>query len=160
MQKFEGISFLWALAFVGVLAIIYGLRAVLGYRQVARDAEEDFDFKSGQGMVDKRLSRDGYIRAYKRFYAPRSKAYIAWALGAILVLTAPALALINFLLLQVWKASGNSKLYEPGFFLWQFMIFFAVIATWALIFYVAARRYHARAPLSFRRELVREYGED
>ena len=159
MQKFEGISFVWALALLALLALIYGVRAFLGYRQVAQDAEEDYAFKSKEGMVDPRLSREGYIRAYKRYYSPRSKAYIAAAFIAVLALTAPAFAVINFALEQLWIATGRDPIYQPGFLVWQFMIFFGILATWATTVYFIARRYYAKPPVSFKRELVREYVE-
>ena len=159
MQKFEGISFVWALALVALIALIYGVRAFLGYRQVARDAEEDYAFKSGEGMIDARLSREGYIRAYKRFYAPRSKAYIAAALGAVLALTAPALAVISFALEQLWIATGRDPIYQPGFFVWQFMIFFSIIGIWAATVYFIARRYYANVPVSFNQEQEKEMGK-
>ena len=156
MQKFEGISFLWAVALMALVAFVYGVRAVLGYRAVAADAQSDYDYKQPQGMIDRRLSREGYIRAYKRFHNPRSEAYVAGTAAAIVLLTAPAFHLIEFVLRQAWHLSGRSRVIEPGFLVWQFFIFFSIIAIWVTIASIGARRYHRYAPVSFRDEQLRE----
>lgn len=156
MQKFEGISFLWAVAILAIVGLFYGLRAFIGYRNVARDAAQDYDYKLEQGMLDGRLSREGYIRAYKRFHNPRGSLYIAATLGAILVLTWPVMGLIAILLEQLYQLTGKSRVFEPGFLVWQFLIFFLIIAFWVLIAWGGARRYHRRAPVSFRDEQIKE----
>jgi len=160
MQKFEGISFLWAVALLVVIGLAYGVRAFLGYRNVARDAEEDFDYKKPQGMVDDRVSREGYIRAYKRFHNPRSALYVAGTIAAIILLTWPAMGVISFILEQAWQLSGRSRIIEPGFLVWQFFIFFGIIATWVSIASTGARRFHRRAPISFRDEILREIDKE
>lgn len=156
MQKFEGISFIWALALLAVFALIYGVRAFIGFRNVARDAEADYAFKSDQNMIDSRLDQEGYIRAYKRFHNPRGLLYMASGMSAILILTAPALLLIQTLLNQLWIYSGRSRVFEPGFLVWQFIIFFSVIGVWAAIAYCTARQFHKNSPISLRDELLRE----
>jgi len=160
MRSFEGISFWWAIVILAVIGLVYGLRAVLGYRTVARDAEDDYNYKQPQGMIDKRLSKDGYIRAYKRFYNPRGPAYVAGGIAAILILTWPAMALLEFILEQAWQLSGRSRVIEPGFLVWQFIIFFSVIAFWVFIASRTARRYHRYAPVTFRDEMLKEMDDD
>lgn len=141
---------------VAVIALTYGLRAIVGYRQVNRDADDDYAYKSREGMIPKGVSRDAYIRAYRRFHAPRSTAYVAGAMSAILLLTYPILVITQFMLERFWIWSGRSIVIEPGFLVWQFMIFFIIIGTWAGIGYISARQYHSRAPISFEQELERE----
>ena len=160
MKSFEGISFWWAIIILAVIGLVYALRAFLGYRNVARDAEEDYNYKHPQGMIDKRLSKAGYIRAYKRFHNPRGSAYVAGAIAAILILTWPAMALLEFILEQAWQLSGRSRAIEPGFLVWQFIVFFSVIGFWVFIASKAARRYHRYAPVTFRDEMIKEMDED
>lgn len=157
MDIFTGNPFLWAFAILVLIAGIYGLRAFLGYRAVARDAEADYEYKRDQNMIDPRLSREGYIRAYRRYNNPRSTAYVAGAMTAILVLTAPSLAIMQFAYEKLWMFSGQSRVFEPGFLVWQFFLFFSIIAIWAAIGYVVARRYHRRSPTSWRDEQVKEF---
>jgi len=64
----------------------------------------------------------GYIRAYKRFNNPRGLAHMAGGLLAILVLTAPALLLIQTLLHKFWIFKDKSRVFEPGFLVWQFIL--------------------------------------
>ncbi len=156
MQKFEGISFLWAIGLLVLIAIIYGTRAYIGYRNVARDAQADFEFKHAENMIDPRLTREGYIRAYTRFHNPRGLLYMAAGISAILLLTAPALLGIQILLNQLWILTNRSRIFEPGFLVWQFIIFFSLIGIWAAIAYVTARRFHKQAPISLRDEMLRE----
>jgi len=156
MKNFDGISFLWAVALLALIGVFYGIQAFFGYRTVARDAEEDYDYKQPQGMIDSRLSREGYIRAYKRSHNPRRAAYIAGTIAAILVLTWPAMAVVDFILEQLYQATGRSRVFEPGFLVWQFLIFFSMIAVWVTIASTGARRYHRYAPISFRDEMIKE----
>ena len=156
MRNFEGISFWWAIAIFTVIGLVYALRAFIGYRAVARDAEDDYNYKQPQGMIDKRLSKEGYIRAYKRFHNPRGPAYVAAAVGAILVLTWPAMALLELILEQAWQLSGRSRVIEPGFLVWQFIIFFSIIGIWVAISYVVSKRYHRSAPGTFAFEIEQE----
>ena len=156
MRNFEGISFWWAIAIFTVIGLVYALRAFIGYRVVARDAEDDYNYKQPQGMIDKRLSKEGYIRAYKRFHNPRGPAYVAAAVGAILVLTWPAMALLELILEQAWQLSGRSRVIEPGFLVWQFIIFFSIIGIWVAISYVVSKRYHRSAPETFAFEIEKE----
>lgn len=159
MQSFDGISFLWAVALLAVIAAFYGLQAVIGYRNVARDAEEDYDYRQPQGMIDKRLSRDDYIKTYRRVHNPRRPAYVATSVVLILALTWPAMAVIGFALEQLYQFTGRSRVFEPGFLVWQFSIFFAVIMIWASIGYSMARRYHRRTPGTFQYEIEQELKE-
>lgn len=156
MQKFEGISFLWAVALLAVIGVIYAVRAFMGYRTVARDAAEDYDYKQERGMMDGRISKEGYIRAYKRFHNPRKPLYISTTIAAILILTWPAMALISVLLEWLYQLTGRSRVFEPGFLVWQFLIFFLMIVIWVTIAAIGSRRYHRNAPVSFRDEQLRE----
>lgn len=156
MQKFEGISFNWALILIASIALLYGLRAFLGYRAVARDAEADYEYRKSEGMVDKRLSREAYVRAYKRYNNPRSTAFVGIGMAAILLLTVPAMLVIQFIYKNLWALTGQSRVFEPGFLVWQFTLFFSMIGIWTAIGYVTARRYHRYAPISLRDEMLKE----
>ncbi len=160
MQHFDGISFLWAIALLTGVAILYGLRAVIGYNRVAKDAAAEYDYRMGKGMIDDRISRSGYLRAYKRHHNPRSLAYVAGTIAAILLLTAPALAIVQFVLEQFWIFMGRSRVFEPGFLVWQFFIFFAIIGIWAVIAYAGARHYHRGTSISMRDEILKEIARE
>ena len=146
MQKFDGISFLWAVGLLAIIALCYGLRAFIGYRNVARDAEEDYAYKQERSMLNGELSKEGYIRVFKRLHSPRSSAYIASGLLAILFLTWPVMGILSFILEQLYQLTGRNRVFEPGFLVWQFCIFFGVIFAWTSIAYTIARRYHKLAP--------------
>ena len=51
MQNFDGISFLWAAALIALIGMFYGLQALVGHRNVARDAEGDYDYRQPHGMI-------------------------------------------------------------------------------------------------------------
>ena len=160
MQNFDGISFLWAVALLAAIAMVYAARAFLGYRNVARDAQEDYDYKQERGMLDGRISRDGYIRVFKRLHNPRYPAYIASTIFAILVLTWPIMAGLSFFLELLYQLSGRSRVFEPGYLVWQFCIFFAIIFSWTAIAYVMARRYHRLTPGTARYEMDQQALEE
>jgi len=156
MPSLSGLSFHWALLIIGVIVVFYGLRAVIGYRNVARDAQDDFDYKSQHKMLPKGLSQASYIRAYKRFHNPRAPLYVALIMLAIIVLTPVAMILIQFLLEQLYQATGRSRVFEPGFLVWQFFIYFLLLLSWASIAYFGARRFYRRAPGTLSEEFEKE----
>ena len=151
--------YLWVIGIGATLAMIFTLKAVFGYITVRADAQADFDYKTKEGMVDSRLSREAYVRAYTRYNAPRSTAYIGGTFWAILLLTYPALAVIQFVLDKWWVATGRSDVIHPGYLVWQFFIFFSVIALWASIAYSSARYYHRKTMISLERELEKELAQ-
>lgn len=152
MQQFS----LFVIGLVLFWALITTLKAALEHKRVRADAVSEYDYRAQEGMIDKRLTRDSYMNAYIRYNAPRSTIYIAAVLWVIILLTYPAVMTIQFLLDKWWVLSGRPEVIEPGLFVWQFMLFFSVIGFWALIAYIAARRYHSRAMVSFEHELEKE----
>ncbi len=156
MPSLSGISFNWFIVILGVIIAFYAVRAFLGYRSVARDAEADYTYKIQNGMDDPRLNKEGYISAYKRFYNPRGTLYVAATLAAMVILTPVALIIIQFLLEQLYQISGRSRVIEPGFLVWQFFIYFLLLMSWALMCYVSARQFYKRAPGTLSQEMERE----
>lgn len=159
MPVVHGISFIWALVILGVIIAIYGLRAALGYRNVASDAQDDYAYKFEHGMMDNRLSKDGYIRAYRRFHNPRAPLYVAATLLAIVISTPILFIIISFLLEQLYQITGRSRVFEPGYLVWQFSIYMMTLAAWAGIAYFGARTFHSRAPGTLSQEMAKEMDE-
>lgn len=153
---FKENSLLFALALIFFIGLIYGLRAFIGYQQIQVDAQDDYKYKHEEGMIDERLSEAGYIRAYRRFHAPRALSHIAIVLVAIALLTLPMLGLLNYLYALLWQWGGAEKAFTPGFLVHGLSLFFLIIFFWAALAYAAARRYHDNAPISFRDEQLRE----
>jgi hypothetical protein len=153
MRSFDGISFWWALIMMGALALFLGLRAVFGWIRVRGDARDDYDYKKGNGMVPDALSRDEYERIYRRVYGPRGPAHAAAGALAILVLTPLAMLGFEAFLNLIYNLSGQSRVIEPGYLVWQFFLFFGMIATWVGIGYAASRRYHQTAPGNLQYEI-------
>lgn len=140
------------------IALFNAVRALRGFAQVNRDAPEDFAYRHARGMIPAGLSQEGYVRAYKRLHSPRANTYIAVTITALLVLSPIIMTAIGAFLQLIWQIGGQSRSLEPGYLVWQFFIFFLMIAVWAGICYFAARRYHRRAPGTFDQELEREMG--
>lgn len=146
MKSFDGISFWWALAGLAVLALILGLRSWLGRRQVRADARADYAYKVEQNMIPAGLSLDGYETIYMRVHGPRAQSYMFLGAMAILIGTPIAMFILQQGLNMFYNLSGQSRIIEPGFLVWQFLIFFGLLITWAGIAYLVARRYHSRSP--------------
>jgi len=163
---------LWTLGALAVLALIFGLRAFLAYRRLPQEASDDWDYQVSQNMQDLRLTKDAYVRAYKKVHAPRGVLYIASVCGAILVLTPVAFAFINSVLMTLWNTSVEpvtenvrgggirenveSLTFEPGNLVWGFFTFFGIIAIWVLIVALAARHFYRNSPGLMRDELIEE----
>jgi len=153
MRSFEGISFIWALIMIGGLALIFGLRALLAWQAVRRDARTDYEYKRSNAMLPDWLNREDYERIYRKVYGPRGPLHVAGALIAILVATPIAMWAFERFLNLIYNLSGQSRVIEPGFLVWQFFLFFGMIAVWVTIAYLAARQYHRTAPGSLQSEM-------
>jgi len=160
MQKFEGISFIWALVLMGALALIFGVRSFLGWRRVRRDAREDYEYKRSNGMVPDNLDQETYERIYRRVHGPRGPLHVAGAMIAILGVTPFAMWGFERGLNLIYNLSGQSRVIEPGFLVWQFFLFFGMIAVWVSIAYFVAKRYHRNAPGNLQYEIDQHlYGD-
>ena len=161
MQRFEGISFVWALVLMGVIAFVFGVRALWAWLQVRSDARADYDYKRAEGMVPDAMDRETYELIYRRVYSPRGPLHIAGAMLAILVITPIAMIGFEAGLNLAYNLSGQSRVIEPGFLVWQFFLFFGMIAVWVGIAYSAARRYHRSEMGSLQFEMDQYlYGEE
>jgi len=156
ISQFSHSSLIWAFFIVLLIAGFFAIRAIIGYKSVARDAASDYDYKASEGMVDKRLTKDGYVRAYMRFNAPRAQALIAATLFMCAILTLPALGFLNYLYYKLWEVGGRDEAFTPGFLVHALSMFFMIIMFWATIAYYVARHYHTRTPISFKDEMLRE----
>lgn len=160
MQKFEGISFVWALVLMGTIALIFAVRAFIGWRQVRGDAHADYDYKQANNMMPGAMTREAYEQIYRRVYGPRGPLHVAGAMLAILIATPIAMFGFEAGLNLIYNLSGQSRVIEPGFLVWQFFLFFGIIAVWVSIAYLAARRYHQTAPGSLQFEMDQHlYGD-
>jgi len=160
MQKFEGISFIWALILMGVLALIFGVRTFIGWQQVRTDAREDYDYKHANGMLPDSLDRESYENIYRRVYGPRGPLHVACAMVTILLATPVAMLGFERGLNWIYNLSGQSRVIEPGFLVWQFFLFFGMIAVWVSIAYFVAKRYHRNAPGNLQYEIDQHlYGD-
>jgi hypothetical protein len=153
MQAYLSNPVLWIMTLLAMLAALFGARALAGYHRVAKDAKEDYGYKLTRDMIPQGLSQARYIEIYRRVNSPRPQAYIAAGLIAILAATPILFFVLEWTLRMIYHASGQNRVIEPGYLVWQFLIFFAVIALWVGIAYLTARRYHARAPGSLQAEM-------
>jgi len=153
MQKFDGISFIWALVLMGVIALFFTARALWAWMVVRRDAQEDFAYKQSNDMLPSAIDRENYERIYRKVYSPRGPLYVAAAMVVILVITPFAMKFFELFYNLVYNLSGQNRVFEPPYLVWQFFIFFSMIAVWVGIAYLAARQYHKTAPGSLQFEL-------
>jgi len=156
MITFGGLSFNWFILGFACIGLVYAVRAILGYYNVANDAKADYDYKFPQGMIDERLSQDSYIRVYKRVHNPRNLAYVAGAIFAVFAITPVTMVIFEYVYNLIYNLSGQSRVIEPGFLVWQFFIFFFILTNCAAIAYFIARHYHRNTPDTFLAEIEKE----
>ena len=139
-----------------LLAIIFAMRAVLTRKTVQKDAHEDYAYKKSRGMIDSKLSEAGYKRAYMRFYNPRKYIFMAIAFACVSLFTVPVMGLIRAALITIWERSGRPDDIQPGFLVSDLLMMVSLLAFWALIFFICARFYYSKAPVSLRDEMIKE----
>lgn len=155
MNYLGGNSFLWVVIAAFVLAIIYGSRAFFGYQRVNQDAIEDYAYRQENNMLPRGLTKEAFLEAYKRVYGPRHLFYVFAAMAGVIILTWPALRIVQFLLEQIWHLNDRSDVFLPGYLVWKVMLFFSLIGFWTFLAYLSARFYHSRAPGTFESEIAR-----
>ena len=160
---------LWGLLLYGGALAIAAARAILGWLQVRRDADEEWSaYRTTWPHLAEGLDLERYRDAYVRAHAPRASIYAA----AVFVIAGLATPLALGLLATLWRflrqaaLSGFDATQDPvlaaivkhseeGLLVWQFYLFFGVVAFWVIAIALVVRRYHARRPGSFDVELER-----
>lgn len=156
LDIFAETSLLWGLGLLLIVAAVFFLRAFLSFRTVAHEAPADFAYKSAQGMLPKEIEEAAYVRAYKRFHAPRAPLHVASVLSAIAVLTLPALGVFYWITFTLWEMNGKDKVFAPGLIVHSLLMFFLIIFFWAALAFLGAKNYHGKAPLSLQDEMEKE----
>ena len=156
LEFFAETSLIWGLVLVLIIAAIYFLRAYLGYKTVAEEAPADFAYKVRENMLTADVSEAAYIRAYKRYHAPRGPLHVAGVLSAIAILTLPALGIFYWVTFVLWELNGKDKVFAPGLIVHSLLMFFLIIFFWAGLAFMAAKSYHGKAPISLQDEIEKE----
>lgn len=138
---------LWAVfGPVALVAFIFTIRAVIGWAGLQREALDDHAYRREQGMIGTHVDEAQFIQTYRRVNAPRASTYIAATLWGVLLATPLIAKILEIALDLLWRASGRSRVFEPGYLVWAFFIFFGLMGAWAAIGYLSARLFHARTP--------------
>ncbi|MEM7727997.1 MAG: hypothetical protein AAF311_01850 [Pseudomonadota bacterium] len=138
---------LWAVfGPVALAALAFSVRALFGWAGLSREAREDYAYRRDQGMIPATVGEDAFVAIYRRVNGPRSATYVAATLWGVLLATPVIAKVLEILLDGLWRLSGRSRVFEPGYLVWAFLIFFGLLAAWAALAYLAARRYHRHAP--------------
>lgn len=146
---------LWAVfGPVALVALLLSVRALIGWAGLSREAEADFTYRQQNEMIPPTITQDSFVKTYRRVNGPRAVSHAAIALWAVLLATPVIAKILEVLLDLLWKATGRSRVFEPGYLVWAFFIFFGLMGAWAGIAYLVARRYHATTPGRLEDELA------
>jgi len=167
LKLLNEIPFFWGLVALAVLAAVIGLRAWVLSKNLAQEAEQEWDYQVSENMQDLRLNKEGFVRAYTKVHAPRGWKLTALAIATLVGLSVPAFALIQFILFKVWRDNLNEVSKMPQFkgrlevisdpvLVWQFSIFMSVIIFWVLVVGWFIRQYYKGAPGLMRDALIFE----
>lgn len=156
LEFFAETSLIWGLVAVVLIAGVYFFRAFIGFKTIAQDAPSDYAYKVRENMLPPSISEAAYIRAYKRFHAPRAPLHVAGVLSAIAILTLPALGLFYWVTFMLWELNGKDKVFAPGLIVHSLLMFFLIIFFWAALAFFAAKNYHGNAPISLQDEIQKE----
>lgn len=128
-------------------ALLLGAKALFGYQSLSKQGHDDFKYRSEQNMLPSNLTDESdYVDAYKRAHGPAGTLHIAGALLSAALLTYPLLGALVFIFEHGWRAAGQPRAYEPGYLVWQFMLFAGVIIFYAFIAWLTARLYYRKEP--------------
>lgn len=132
----------WLLV-LGLLAL--GVRAWWGLRQATRDGREEWQFR--QSRFPERAygrSEEEFVRIHRRHAFPLGTLYGVGVVAVALLLSPVALGLMSAVWHTLWIWSGRPLNFSEGTLIWQFFLFFGLIAIWAGCAALAAWHYHRR----------------
>lgn len=138
----------------------------MSHIQVRSDARSDYAYKSEQKMIPRGLKQADYEKIYMRVYGPRSQTYMFAGIMGILIGSPIAMYILQQGLNMAYHMSGQNRVIEPGYLVWQTLIFFSLIFVWVGIGYVVARIYHRNTPGNLQYEIDQHlyadsnYGEE
>lgn len=156
LEIFSETSLIWGLVLLLIIAAFFYLRAFLGYKTVAAEAPADYAYKKRENMLPKGTTEERYVRAYKRYHAPRAPLHVAGVFTAISILTLPALGVFYAITFTLWELNGKDKVFAPGLIVHSLLMFFLIIFFWAFLAYLAAKNYHGKMPISLEAELKKD----
>lgn len=156
LETFAETSLLWGLGLILFVAGLFFLRAFLSYRTITAEAPTDYAYKRRENMLPKGVTEDSYVRAYKRFHAPRAQLHVGFVLSAIAVLTLPALGLFYWITFTLWEMNGKDKVFAPGLLVHSLLMFFLIIFFWAMLAFLTAKNYHGKIPISLQDEIEKD----
>lgn len=142
------------IAILLILGAINAVRAFLVGSRIPGEAREDYAYRLKNDMIDPTVTEPQFLNAYKRSHGARGSIFIAATLFSAAALTPPLLALISISYDFIWRMGGQERAFEPGYLVWQFILFGAIIAGWAFIGYVGARLYYKNLPGSLETEIA------
>ncbi len=163
-----------AIAFIALVFALAALRTGLGYLNVHRDAAEEWPaYKKDLSQLVKGLGAEQFQRAYIRAYGPRGPLYGIITLLAAAVLTPPIMLVLTELygifIAEPTNGSGlasanltnevQRQFRRDGPLVYSFFLFFGLIASWGLIAFIVAHRFHKTRPGSLEDELRVARGE-
>ena len=149
-------SFLIFICLLGLIALLCAFRAFFAMKTITQDAIDDYNYKQSRGMIDAHLSKEGYNRAYIRFYGPRKYKFMAIAFATVALLSVPVLAATRYVLIKIWQASGRPDVIQPDYLVFTFLLMVTLLIFWSIIFFTCARVYYRDLPVSLREEMIKE----
>jgi hypothetical protein len=147
-----------ALLIIGACLLAAGLLARLAWRvaRIRAEAAEAWAARETGDPALAGLDEAAFRRAYFRAHGPRGALHLAAGVVAAAALTVPALLALDAAWRLFWTLSDKPALYEPGLLIWQFYLFFGLIACWVGVAALAMRRYHANPVRNLPHALARE----
>lgn len=143
------------LALISAVALVQVALLVYRWRQAAEGARLEWARRVAEGERPAGVDEAKFARIFQRVHGPRAQVYILLALGGAIAVTPLAFSLLGLGWRLVWIATGKPESYADGTLIWQFFLFFGVIACWAGVAALFARRYHAKRPGDLDQELAR-----
>ncbi|WP_017931251.1 hypothetical protein [Robiginitomaculum antarcticum] len=138
-----------------VVAFIFALRTFTGYRGLTAEALREYNYRREDGLVPTNVTETQFVTAYRRAHGPRGAAYIAITMIGVCLITPVLLIAMQWGYEYLWRWSGQPREFEPGYLVWQFMLFGGLLAGWAVTAFMGARIYYRGASGTLDDELAR-----
>ena len=148
-----GTLFLIALV---LIALIFVIQLVLRWAALRREAREEWvDLSTNTPEQVSGVREEDFHRAYLRTHGPNGATLAAAVVGLNAALTPFALVVLMSVWHAGWIANGRPPMFSETTLVWQFYLFFGLIAIWGGVAFWFARVFHRRGRVTLDAELQR-----
>lgn len=152
-------STVWILGSIGLFYLVWAGVVAIKWFSAKKLQEELYPKYIKDGTLKPGVAADDFSKMFMRVEGPRFGLYLFAAACIVPFLIVIVVRLFNLIWGVVWKRTGELPWFEVGELPHSLMLVFLYVAILFGMAWITMRRYHSRAPGSFKTELSKLNGD-